>query len=619
MRRNIILPFLLIGFVFSSAFSLQAENQDKTLYGQFLLGYRLVDNSGADFKYREDINLDEGIRLFNFSLSYTPNAGKKNIFDRPDLNIYNFGGDPYETLGIAVQKYGLYKFRYDRRKSDYFYHDLHEVDGGQLLDPLVFDFERVSDNVFFKLWINKNIDLFLNFDRYSKKGNSEISLDLNRIEFEFDKPISEDYKSISFGLDAHYKGYSFLFKETIMDYENSNSFFLPGSTDGGPGSRYPSSLDFFVLNQPYDLKSYTHTFKIKARPFDSLLVSGSARISDLDMDLAYSEESKGVDYLGRVFSESFSGEGAFERKIRLYDTDVTYILFDRLAVIGAFRYHDFEQDGSLTKNGGEQDMLLNYDTLGIEAGLQFQFLPNLALTAGYRHEERNLEGTETVTYEEETIRNGFFGNLKWDPTKAIKLTADYQRSSYDDSFTLISPTSFNRLKVTAKIRAEEFNFSGSYLWNRTKSEVYDDLYESTKNQISLRTGYHGKQIKAFAGYTLINVQHEADRTIVFPPSWSGPGTFPWEILYEGKSHLLDASLNVKVNAHWSLGAYGNLYWNNGFWEIDRTMLKGYVEYLFENGLVAQAGYRFVDFEEAFSGFNDYQANIFELSFGYRWQ
>jgi len=338
------------------------------------------------------------------------------------------------------------------------------------------------------------------------------------------------------------------------------------------------------------------------------------------MNLAYSEESEGIDYLGRVFTESFSGQGTFERKIRLYDVDATYILFDKFAVIGAFRYHDFEQDGSLTKDGGRQEMLLNYDTLGIEAGLQYQLLHNLAITAGYRHEERNLEGTETVTYEEESIRNGFFGNLKWDPIKAIKLMADYQRSSYDDPFTLISPTSFNRLKVTVKVRAEGFNFSGSYLWNRTKSEVYEDLYESTKNQISLRAGYHGQQIKAFAGYTLIDVRHEANRLIAYPPGFSGPaGTFPWEILYEGKSNLVDASVNINLNTNWSLGAYGNLYWNNGFWEIDRTMLKGYVEYLFENGLVAQAGYRFVDFKEAFSGFNDYQANIFELSFGYRWE
>ncbi len=444
-------------------------------------------------------------------------------------------------------------------------------------------------------------------------------MDINRIEFEFNKPISEDYKSVSFGIDAHYRGYSFFFEEEITDYESSNSYFLPGFADGGAGARYPSSLNLFVLNQPYDLKTNTHTFKLNARPFSNLLVSGSARISDQDMDLAYSEESEGVDYLGRVFSESFSGEGSFERKIKLYDVDVTFLLFDKLAIIGAFRYNDFEQEGSLTKAGVSQAALLNFDTMGIEAGLEYQPLHNLGATIGYRHEERNLEGTETVTFEEETEQNGFFGNLKWDPNRTITLTSDYYHGSYDDPFTLISPTSFNRFKFTAKVQAKEINFSGSYLWNRTKSEVYEEQWESTKNQLSLRAGYQGKQFKAYAGYALIDIQHEADRTISFPPSWSGPGTFPWEIMYEGKSNLLDASLNVKLNENWSLGAYGNLYWNNGFWEIDRIMLKGYVEYLFENGLIAQAGYRFVDFEEAFSGFNDYKANIFELSFGYRWQ
>jgi hypothetical protein len=44
-----------------------------------------------------------------------------------------------------------------------------------------------------------------------------------------------------------------------------------------------------------------------------------------------------------------------------------------------------------------------------------------------------------------------------------------------------------------------------------------------------------------------------------------------------------------------------------------------VEYTFNNGLVSQIGYRYVDFKEKMSGFNDYSANILELSFGYRWK
>ncbi|KKM20636.1 hypothetical protein LCGC14_1643510, partial [marine sediment metagenome] len=53
--------------------------------------------------------------------------------------------------------------------------------------------------------------------------------------------------------------------------------------------------------------------------------------------------------------------------------------------------------------------------------------------------------------------------------------------------------------------------------------------------------------------------------------------------------------------------------------ISRTMIKAHVDYTFDNGIIAQLGYRFVDFKEKSSGFNDYKANILEISFGYRWE
>ena len=92
-----------------------------------------------------------------------------------------------------------------------------------------------------------------------------------------------------------------------------------------------------------------------------------------------------------------------------------------------------------------------------------------------------------------------------------------------------------------------------------------------------------------------------------------------DILYEGKSNLFDASLSADLANNWALGGYANVYWNRGFWEIDRITFKAYLEYTFNNGLVSQIGYRYVDFKEKMSGFNDYSANILEISFGYRWK
>lgn len=618
-RKKILFPSLLLIFVCSLALSLHAQDSEETFNGNFRIGYRMVDTSGADYKYQEDINLDTGVRLFNFSLHYTPTSKFKNLFDRIDLNVYNFGGDPFETLGLTVQKFGKYKFQYDHKKSTYFYHDLHEVSGGHF-DPLTFNFERIMDSALFEMKFGKFVDFYLNFDRYTKEGDSTPTLDINRIEFELDKPIEEESNELALGLDVHVKRYSLLFEERIHKYENSNTLFLPGYADGGPGARYPSSLNYLYLNQPYDFWTYTHTLKLNARPLDNLLINGSGQISDQDMNLSYSEDSDGIDYAGVPFTESFSGQGTFNRKIQMGDLDLTYLMSNKTAIVAAARYHKFEQDGTLTIDGSSESAELNFETLAFEGGIQYQFNPKLALTLGYRYETRDLEGAETVTHETESLRSGFFGNVRWDFRSSFKLTVDYQRSYFDGPYTLISPTLFDRFRATVKGKIKQFNYSGSYLLTKSESELPSDLWESNKHQLKLRAGYSTEKFKLSAGYSFMDVEHKSDRTIAYPPSWSGPaGTFLWSILYTGESHLIDGSLSLKVGEQWSIGSYANIYSNKGFWEISRTMLKAYVEYVFTNGFATQVGYRYVDFQEKASGFNDYTANIVEVSFGYRWE
>ena len=619
-RKKIFIPTLLIGLVFSMAFSLLAEEKEdtkKTLYGNFLFGYRMVDTSGSPYKYKEDINLDEGARLFNLSLHYTPNEAMKKYLDRFDISIYNYGGDPFESLGINIQKYGKYKFKYDRKKSAYFYNDQY-LDGQY--DMHSFNFDREMDSALLKILLHKNADLYFSFDHSSKEGESITTFDINRIEFEFDKPIHEDYKDFTLGVNLHVNRYAFTFEEKIQKFENSNSLFLPGYADGGANVQYPSSLNYFSINQPYDLKSNTHFFKVNARPFDSLLVSGAARLLDQEMDLDYYEEGEGVNYINRLFSYSYSGNGDFDRKIRIYDGDITLLLTNKLAIVGAVQSSDFEQKGTMTINGSSTTTEWNYNTLGFEGGLQYQLTPSIALTAGYRNETRELEDRYTATYEQETKRNGFFGNLKLNAGRKFSLNADYQLGNYDDPYTIISPTDFSRLKVLAKVMVNNFSLTGSFLTNSTKSEVMSDKWESSKNQISFRAGYSGTRLKLFAGYSYLSIKHDANRIIGYPPGWGGPaGTFPWVIDYEGNSSLIDGNLLFRLNENWNIGAYANFYSNTGFWEISRTMFKTYLEYLFNAGYVAQLGYRYINFEENAAPANDYTANLIEISFGYRWK
>jgi hypothetical protein len=617
---------IMVVLVFSLSMTAVAQDEEESDFkGGFTFGYRTVSTDGQMNKYKEDINLDSGFRLFNLNLHYTPSGALKKILDRVDLYVYNLGGDPFESFSLSAQKYGKFQFKYDRRKSEYFYADMYEIGGGHQYDMHTFDYMRVMDSGMFKYTFSKNITFFVNFDRYTREGESTTSLDINRIEFEFDKPIKEKSTRGSIGLDVHFNRFSFLFEETLIDFENANSYFLPGMADGGSGSHYPSTLSLFYINQPYDLEGNIHSFKATARPFNNLFLSGALKMFNQDMSINYWEEGVGTNYVGREFRYGQSGSGSFNRNIDYYDFDLSYLITSKIAVVGAVRYHAFDQSGTFTVDSAEGARIA-FNNMGIEGGLQFQPSSAISLTLGYRTEKRELDNPEgevpelmTVTYEQDTRQNGLFGNFVLKPSRAFSLTFDYQRGSTDDPYTLISPASFTRMRLTAKFKKNAFNAAATYLHAKTVNDVTANDWESSKNQFNLRAGFHTDAFKLFGGISLMNIKQNAVRTIDYPPSWYGAGSFPWIVDYEGKSTLLDVSLSWKAAEGWNIGAYMNSYKNTGFWEIDRTMLKAYIEHVFPNGLVGNVGFRYAKFAEASAPTNDYSANIVELAFGYRWK
>ena len=620
MRINKILLIAMVVMFLGSltTVSLRAGEEkkgDDGFSGSFMLGYRTVDVDGVETKYMEDINLEKGPRLFHLKLFYTPEGKLKKLFDRFDLRVTHFGGDPFESFSVDVVKYGKYKFKYQRRKSTYFYSDILEGH-----DFHTFDFDRVNDSGLLKVWLGKNVHAYVNVNRWTKKGNSTTSLDINRVEFEYDKAIDEDSTEITLGVDYAGKGFSIVLEEKIQDFENANSFFLPGYADGGADARYPSALLYFILNMPYDMEGNSHTAKFSANPFKNFLVRGSAQITRQDTKMSYYEDAAGIDYLGGTFMYSNGGSGDFTRKINAYDVDFSYILSSKLALVGAFHYDTFEQTGSFTVNAETKPMELKYEAGGGQGGIRFQPSARFGMTIGYRFERRDVE--DAVEIEEEnapTDRSGFFGNIKLKLSESFRLTADYQNGTYKNPFTLVSPTDYNRFRLTAKFKAKQFYINASYLLNKSKNDDDNTNWESTRNRFNLRFGYHSKTVTFFAGYALIDVTREGDRAIYYPPAWSGgEGTFLWDIMVEVKSNLFDAYISFSLGKAWRLGGYFNSYKNTGSWELSRSTLKLFLEYACPGGLIGQLGYRLVDFKEEDLSLNDYKANIFEISFGYKW-
>lgn len=552
----------------------------------------------------EDYNLDDGPRLFNLHFVYQPAGKMKKLFDRMDFELHNLGGDPFESFGLNIVKYGTYKFKFDRRKSDYFYSDMM---AGH--DFHTFNFQRVNDSGMLKVWLNKNFKFYLDFNRYTKKGNSTTSLDINRDEFEFDKPIDESSGEIAVGLDISLKGFSIVLEEKLLDYKNDFNYFLPGMSMG-EATGDPAVLNYFYMYQPYDLRTWSHTARISAQPTGNLLIKAVGQYSNQDLRLSYSESAAGTTYMGSSFSQIYAGEGEFQRDIAMADLDITYLVSSKFALVAAVRYQKLEQEGEMDVYDTTMPHQFDLETLGLEAGFQYHIKPGCSFTAGVRHQSRDVDsgGHDAGS----TERTGFFGNVKMRPLKSLSLTGDYQYGSFKDPFTGISPTDFHRARFTARYKGKRCFLNGSYLYKLSKNDEGDG-WEGEWSQVNVRTGYYNKTLKFGAGYGLIYSKQSGDRGFVF----YGQPTV-WNILHEGRTNMFDAYIKVFLKKKVALGFYANYYKNDGSWELERLILKPFIRVDIAGGFMGQLAYRYIEFSESMYGYNDYIANIVEVSFGYKW-
>jgi|GEM_PF-394872 len=688
MKKLLSILMISLFFVVGTSFLRGEEEKEQSeLQGDFLLSYRAVDigNNSNENKYKEDYNLFSGARLRTLNLDFQPKGALKSLFDNLGLSMDNFGGDPFETLHLNMTKYGKYTFNYKHLKSRYFYQDIlfegpltyaqmRASDGG---DFHHFNFDRVMDSADLKVWLSKNARLYLGFDRFSKKGNSTTTVDINRDEFEFDKPVDQAGKEITVGLDWSVKKFTIAFEEKIKQFKDANSYFLPGFSEG-ENYNYPqgynyANLLYFFLDMPYDFTNYTHTVRLTAHPVKGLLLRASGSLLNLKMDnLDYSERARGNDYSNppKPFIYDWGiGEFDLKRDIQLWDFDFSYLFNAKLALVGAFRYNDYEQEGmmSITANevtlpagfitmqpGGSSATATyqaneKYHTTGIDLGLQYQPLSRLTATAGFRNEQRTIQ-FETGRPDEKKKRTGLFGNIVWLPVKDVTITADYQFGDYTDPISAIAPSTHNRFRTTARCKFGKFFANVSYLMNRVKND--EPLYNpgipqepnsgwnSRVNQLNMRMGYGLKKFMISAGWAYISTKNTANNRLLNNSSASLP-PISWPIYYKSDINLYDISIHWKIGNGWAIKGMVNYYTapayfggyvdyittptspklvvDEGYknWDMSRLIFKPFIEYEFKNGLVTQVSYWIVDFKDKPKELNSYKANIFEFSIGYR--
>jgi hypothetical protein len=612
-------PFALAcAFATVAASAQQAPSSAGVFTGSVSLGVRSVEIDGTETKYREDVNLDDGPRVFGAQLSYVAPSGETPV-DRVDFDAANLGGDPFESIHLGVRKYGAYDLKLDRRRSEYFYDDtilpaaFASVSGSTGGDFHTFDFERVRSTAAVDIDVTPATRVSLGLENQTRTGDSTTTLTVERDEFDLAKPLDETLSSASVGVRHAWGKVTVIADEQVRDFENTSELFLPGAS-AGRNPADTAALQFFSFDQSYDFAVRSHSLRLLAAPTPRLDLEAGWHLDDLELDLNGNETASGTSASGVPFETSRSGPGTVGRDTETLDASLGFALTERVRLVSAARRSTLEQDGELTIGANIGASAWDIETSGYEIGAELALSRIVTVAAGWSRESRStsygwLFDAVTAARDADTDRAGYFVRLMLELESGLELTASVEDNSIDDPFTLASPTSSKRYKATARRR---WNNGLALSANYRRTDVDNDVsnWLAATEQADARLMYQRQRFRLSGGYTRIDLDRSVQQAVA-----AGARVTIFPIDYAARSSFRDVTGRWEIGDRFAVGGELRAYDNRGSFRLTRDDFRAFFDVRLGAQYSLQVAYRELEYvEDAYDG---YDANILELAFGLR--
>jgi len=516
-----------------------APSTEQWITGSFDFGYRWVgDVRGSLPTYRSIVNLGDGPKLTG--LDFTITDPKHRLFDRIDARANAWGGDPYNTAHIDVNKRGVYELRGDYRNIAYFnaLPSFANPLAPRGFDERAFDMRRRSGYMDLELFPGKHILPYLVFERNSGYGHGvETWVQDSNNSFAVPMLLRDSTNNYRGGVRLEYNRWHVTLEQGGTTYKDDDQASANGANFGDRTTPIlGGTLVLNTLTQTYGVRGSSVYTKVlaTASPFSWLDLNGQFLYSEPKTDARYFDTATGNFALLSsllLYSGQYNiGASSSNAKHTLVSAGAEIRPFKRLKIIDSFSTNRYNETGA----GALTEQIL------LTPGATFPALVSAlstqqAVTNNRQQVEAILDVTKKITlrggyrYEwgDATVRAGTLdqsgslalGALKRNvglagatirPWQKLSLNVDYEGASTDQNYFRTSLYNYQKVRARAKYQAS------ASLWFQANFGLLDNQNPTAGIQYDFRS--RDNSLAAFwtpGGGKRISVMAEYDRSTLY--------------------------------------------------------------------------------------------------------
>lgn len=615
------------------------------------VGYRWVsDVAGNRDVYRSMVNLGEGPKLMRSRLSMRSPLGSCGLFDRLDLSLNNWGGEPYNTMRLELGRMDLYEFRADYRNLNYYNfiptHANPLLGAGKLLGQHSLNVTNRSTDLQLKLFPTAKIRPYVGYSRSSGFGPGFTTYSLTGNEFLLGSTWRYSADDFRGGVELALPRLNVTFEQGYRVLRNDSSN-VEGNEPAGNNPR--PFIGQNVVLQNLDRSFHDRTtlpisrVLLKFVPAKSLSITGRYVYATSDTESNFAEVQAGslvsLDDLlvyrgaGNTFdtrAESPSHTGGFL---------VEFSPIPRLTVSNRFDARSYQITGSallstvffnasslLGPTGSSRDVrvsrneetLISYDRVRNQEEFEFELKNGLFVRAGHRYTrvETTLEHdgeAEEPGPNARLTRQTAIAGLAYRQGRWLHLSLDYENTQTDRVLTRTELLDYSEFRFGWRVRAgTRWSTTGSVSILENDNGQADIDFSSHRRNYSFAVSYEAaERLSLNLDYSRNSLL--SDLFILLPHNLEQDRS-----LFDERSHGFGGSLGVGIyrGSRVDFGYRGVA--NLGSYPLNFHQPFATVTIPLHERMVWRAYWQYYGYNEKGASLQDYRAHLFTFSLAYRY-